>query len=187
MVAILVVALLAGGPPWPEPESELQDLYKAIHQAYLGPGHAIPSREAAQDYLQREWGSLRASAPGETLVVWGIDEAPFVRIHLRPYRDRGGASDSILAAFLRSGEVPVDSAGFRSAWGEVRESIRRGTLPFTRAEFDSLDAFLASRGYPAVHHSAAYTAAHRPAYRVVGRAEADRLLRALCGRRPRVD
>lgn len=176
---LLLLPLLVASPPAVDPGSELADIYKAVHQAYLGPGHAIPGREAAGAYLLREWAGLGVSAPEESLLVAGFPGAPFVRVHLRPYRDRGGTIDSLLAAFLRSGTVPVDSGAFREAWQGVGASIRRGDLPFAPAAYDSLEALLSSLGYPAIHHSAAYAAAHRPAYRVVARREAERLLRSL--------
>ncbi len=180
MILVLVLLVLAG-PLLEEPFAELQDLYKAVHQSFLGPEHAIPSREIAERYLRAEWAGLGPAAPGDTLLVTEIRGAPFVRLHLRGYRDRGGSIDSLLAAFLRSGAAPRDSARFRLTWEEVGERIRARGSRFEASAYDSLDARLSRLGYPAVHHSARYAAARRPAYRVVAREEAERLLRLLAG------
>lgn len=157
----------------------VEDLYKLLHQAYLGPGHAIPSREAAAAYLEREWAALEAAGPGEPLVEVLAEGAPFVRIHLRPFRDRGGTADSLLGAFLRSADVPIDSVSFKRAWSLARERIARGEIELSIAGYDSADAELRPLGFPAIHHSAAYQQHHRPAYRVVAAREVQRLQASL--------
>jgi hypothetical protein len=40
-------------------------------------------------------------------------------------------------------------------------------MPFAEAEIRELWLRMSDRGFPPVHHSAAYTEAYRPAYRVV--------------------
>jgi hypothetical protein len=153
----------------------IEDLYKLLHQAYLGPGHAIPSREAAEAYLQSEWADLGAPEAGEPLIEVLAEGAPFVRVHLRPYRERGGTADSLLGAFLRSAAVAKDSVSFERAWGLARERIARGEIPLSIAVYDSAEAELRPLGYPAIHHSAAYQKHLRPAYRVIAAREAQRV------------
>jgi hypothetical protein len=157
----------------------VEDLYKLLHQAYLGPGHAIPSREAAESYLRREWEGLGAARANEPLVETLAEGAPFLRVNLRPFRDRGGASDSLLDAFVRSASTPTDPAAFARAWGLARERIAWGEIPLRLADYDSLEARTRPLGYPAIHHSDCYDKRMTPAYRVVARREADRLLRDL--------
>ena len=109
----------------------VEDLYKLLHQAYLGPGHAIPSREAAASYLEREWAEIGAALPGEPMVEVLAEGAPFLRIHLRPFRDRGGKVDSLLDAFVRSASVKTDSASFHLAWRLARVRIATGEIPLS--------------------------------------------------------
>jgi hypothetical protein len=153
----------------------VEDLYKLIHHAYLGPGHAIPSREAAASYLDREWGEIGAALPGEPLIEVLAEGAPFVRVNLRPFRDQGGRIDSLLDAFVRSGSEKTDSVSFRLAWHLARLRIATGEIPLSVEAYDSLDAEVRPLGYPAIHHSAAYQERFRPAYRVVAAREAQRL------------
>jgi hypothetical protein len=154
----------------------IEDLYKLLHQAYLGPGHAIPSREAAESYLRREWEGLGATRASEPLIETLAEGAPFVRVHLRPFRDRGGTVDSLLEAFLRSASTQTDSVSFARAWTLARERIARGEIHLSLAGYDSLDALTRPLGYPAIHHSECYTVKTEPAYRVVAAREAERLL-----------
>jgi hypothetical protein len=155
----------------------VEDLYKLLHQAYLGPGHAIPSREAAASYLASEWAALGAPLPGEPLVEMLAEGAPFVRLNLRPFRDRGGTADSVLAVFLRSASVKTDSTSFRAAWALARARLMTGEIRLSVAAYDSVDAELRPLGYPAIHHSRTYEEHFKPAYRVIARLEADRLIR----------
>src|SRR3977135_1923629 len=36
------------------PEIDVSDVYKLLHQAILGPGHAIKNQKAAREWLERE-------------------------------------------------------------------------------------------------------------------------------------
>jgi hypothetical protein len=157
----------------------IEDLYKLLHQAYMGPEHAIPSREAAAAYLQAEWADLGEPVTGEPLTEVLAEGAPFLRVHLRPYRAGGGTADSLLDAFVRSAAVPKDSVTFVRAWGLAGQRIARGEIPLSVAAYDSADAELRPLGYPAIHHSAAYESHFRPAYRVIAVHEAERLLNSL--------
>lgn len=157
----------------------VEDAYKLLHQAYRGPDHAIHSPEAAAAWLREEWVSMGETRLGEALLESLLEVAPFVRVHLRPYRDLAGTPDSMLAAFLRSAEAPDDSLAFLQAWADLRGAIVEGRTPFTVSAYDTLDALAREHGYPAIHHSEAYRRSHAPAYRVLTRPEAKRLLRGL--------
>lgn len=170
-------------PGWITPADieffEVEDLYKYLHQAYMGPGHAIASKQEAEAYLREEWSSLGAAQPGEQLLEVIAQRGPFVRVHLRPYRDSGGSLDSLFEAFLQSAETQVDSAGFIEAWTRSGAMIRAGQLPFQPSAFEKLESVVKQQGYPAIHHSEGYLKRRNPAYRVLSRAEAERLLERL--------
>ncbi len=177
------VPAVAATPEWgrwiDRPDCGLEDVYKALHQAWRGPGHMIPSREMASAYLNREWKGLESTREGETLAETLVIGSPFLRLNLRPFHDAGGSADSLLEAFLRSAAAPTDSASFARAWLAVGKRCESGEIPFSRAAFDSIDALVRPAGYPAIHHSAAYTSRYRPAYRVLTNKEADRLMASL--------
>lgn len=167
-----------------EPAAEAQDAYKWLFQAARGGEHAALSEESARSWLLGEWATLGPAAPGEPLVVPLRPDRAIVRLNLRPYRDRGGGTDALLAAFLASARsFRPESALFVEAWRKLREVLsvdRHGKV--SPADFDELDRASEGLGWPARHHSPGYAEAHAPAYRVLSRDEAGRLVRALEGR-----
>jgi len=61
------------------------------------------------------------------------------------------------------------SERLRACWASLEAMAAAGSLPFSLADAEAFGRCAAGAGYPAVHHSAAYGAAYRPAYRVVAR------------------
>jgi hypothetical protein len=169
-----------------DPETRIEDAYKWLFQAASGGEHAIPDEESARSWLEQEWASLGKTLPGEPLEVPLRPDGALVRLNLRPYRDRGGNPDELLRAFLRSARSFAPEPGlFRASWAALGKALVAHPLgPLNEEEWRRLDAAMLVSGYPAVHHSRAYTAARHPAYRVLTKEEARRLLRSLEGRRP---
>ena len=147
------------------------DLYKFLHQAVYGPGHAIPNREAAAAWMEREIENLgpllEAELPCEALG----GEPPLVRINLRPFVARGDAADLLLDAFVASADLERGSPRrmdvVLSLAASYVQCAGRGELA---PELKTLTAELAKKGYPAIHHSESYVKAYHPAYRVVDEA-----------------
>ncbi|MGE5344575.1 MAG: hypothetical protein ACM3JH_01365 [Acidithiobacillales bacterium] len=169
-----------------DPETRIEDAYKWLFQAASGGEHAIPNEESARSWLEQEWESLGRTRPGEPLEVPLRPDGALVRLNLRPYRDRGGSPDELLRAFLRSARSFAPEPGlFRASWAALGKALAAHPLgPLNEEEWRRLDAAMRANGYPAVHHSRAYTSARHPAYRVLTKEEARRLLRSLEGRRP---
>jgi hypothetical protein len=147
-----------------------RDLYKLLHQAVAGPGHAIRNPQMAQDWLNREWDSLGMPLEGELLLEPLSDDGHLVRLNLRPWRAAGRDRDAVLEAFLRTAELvapPGDS--IRARMEEIRSchATLAGAAGLPPGKFDAFLAEKAVEGYPAVHHSEEYSAAYAPAYRVV--------------------
>ena len=150
------------------PEAEAADLYKFLHQAIYGPGHAIPDADAAASWLDRELEDLgpllEAEQPCEVLGGSPI----LVRVNLRPFAAGGGDAAALLDAFVvTAGEIH----GQPGQIGEAIEIVVRWLHSDGKKELaDSLEhlgAKLESKSYPAIHHSEAYIEAYRPAYRVI--------------------
>jgi hypothetical protein len=162
-------------------ETRIEDAYKWLFQAANGGEHAVPDEESARAWLEKEWASLDAAPSGELLVVPLRPDGAVVRLNLRPYRDLGGRTGALLDAFLRSARAfEPDSGLFRESWGALGERITSQPLgPLNRAEWQRLDAAMRAKGYPAVHHSRTYASTRRPAYRVLTKDEADRLVSRL--------
>jgi len=93
-----------------------------------------------------------------------------VRVHLRPFLAVGGNAAELLDAFVRTANgFGGSSERLVACWAGVEAMGAAGVLPFAGADARAFGRRMAAAGYPAVHHSAAYGAAYRPAYRVVAR------------------
>ncbi len=146
---------------------ELDDLYKLVQQAALGSEHAVTDEQAARDRLARELTEM-GPGPDEPLVDPISPDGVIVRVHLRTYARLGLASERLLQAFLRT------ACGFRGSVEDIERALteaerlaRDGLLPFERDAVTRFAARMGLAGFPAMHHSTAYRAAYRPAYRVV--------------------
>lgn len=153
------------------PKTQPDDLYKLLHQAAMGSGHAIPSREAARQWMTREIETLQSSGSDfldEPLIEPLSPNGRLVRVNLRPYVRAGGDPELLSDAFVLTAErFKGDSLALDRFCMRVVELTREDALPFSPSELEGRFAELKQQGYPAVHHSNEYADAYRPAYRVV--------------------
>lgn len=146
---------------------EVQDLYKLVFQAAMGSEHAVPDREVARQWLERELSTLEMSA-GEPLSEPLSPDGTLVRVNLRAFIDRGGDPEGLLAAFVTTADHFQGShERLERYWVEVEALARAGEIPFEAAEIQNLWTEMKSQGLPAVHHSPRYRERYHPAYRVV--------------------
>jgi hypothetical protein len=160
------------------PQSEILDVYKLLHQATFGPGHAIASKKAAREWLEQEVALLMPPSQ-EPLTESIHPEGQIVRLYLRPYLEQGGKVNLLLDAFVRSADqVRPDAALMAQRW-QVFDAACRSEAAWTQ-RFDRHEVVLFSRvrqheNWPAVHHSPTYETAYHPKYRVLTRSEAESL------------
>ena len=157
------------------PQMEIQDLYKLIFQASFGSEHEVGDFEVARGRLMRE---LRELTPGpeEPVADPVCPDGRIVRINLRPYLANGGDPAALFEAFVRTGrEYRGAGATLQRYWCYAERMATAGLLAFAPEALQGFFAKMRAAGFPAVHHSPAYTTAYRPAYRVV-------LRELLCGR-----
>lgn len=156
------------------PMAGAEDLYKFLHQAVYGPGHAIANREAATSWLEQEIGNLGPPLDNEESCEPLGGEPPLVRVNLRPFVAGGGDPRSLADAFVSSANEDRGSSHrmqvVLSLAASYVQCAGRGELA---PELKALSADLAQKGYPAIHHSEAYAEAYAPAYRVIDLAAAD--------------
>jgi hypothetical protein len=149
------------------PRMELTDLYKLLHQAALGAGHAIADPAHAHAALRSECASLEGS-DAEPVVDPISPDGQLARVHLRPYLAAGRDVDVLAQAFLATPQAHPGSrdklARFCACLGDLAEA---GGIPFARSQVDEYFAAIIVQDYPVVRHSPAYRTAYRPAYRVV--------------------
>jgi hypothetical protein len=150
------------------PEAEAADLYKFLHQAIYGPGHAIPDPDAAARWLDGELEDLGPPLVGEAACEVLGGRPILVRVNLRPFVTGGSDVTKLLDAFVATaGEVRGDSGQMGEAIEIVVRWLRSDSRGNLADALERLDAELAPKGYPAIHHSEAYVEAYHPAYRVI--------------------
>ena len=144
------------------PASQLQDLRKALYQSAFGCGHLVEDPSAAADWIRRE-AAESASADQEVERLDG----PWSRVPLGMLAD-GLTPETLAAAFAASAAIPgEDTHGLEQRLETLLALIRDRKLPFSLSDAKAeINAWRAA-GYPACHHSDAYRAAYRPAYRVL--------------------
>lgn len=149
------------------PAMQLEDVYKLLHQAALGPGHAVKDAVEARRRLQAEAASLDAGPAEPTRDVISPD-GKLARIHLRSFMAGGGDLARLGDAFVETANAwPASTEKLAKFCGCLADLASAGGIPFRREEVVDWFDGIAQAGYPAVRHSAAFSAAHKPAYRVV--------------------
>lgn len=169
-------------PKWKADKAvRIEDTYKWLYQATRGGEHAAPDRDGARRWLDGEWSSLGEPDKNEKLIDPLCPEGEIVRVNLRKFRSQGGTEVDILDAFLASAaEYRATESAFTDAWLELGKRLeKKGFGEITRTAWDRLDSEMKAKNYPAVHHSDDYNKLRKPAYRIVTKAEADKLLKQL--------
>ena len=89
--------------------------------------------------------------------------------------------EDLAFAFIESArEFRGNELDFRAAWSELGLQVARAPVgKLTWQEWRRLDEAMSAKNYPAIHHSAAYTKARKPAYRVITQAAAGKLRKTL--------
>ena len=149
------------------PNMAPQDVYKLSYQASLGNEHLMTDTSTLRRYLLTELASVEASANEPVMEALTAD-GELVRLNLRPFKAAHGNPEELLRATLETARTFKNSEEQLEKWLQTIERYN----PEQRWRFsqDSLKAFVQKMrrdGYPSVHHSDAYAAAYRPAYRVI--------------------
>jgi hypothetical protein len=177
---LLVETVATGGEP--------RDVYKLLYQGIMGPAHAASDPAEMRAWLRGECEQLAIEpeppAPSPPVMEPVRPDSQLVRIHLRPLLrqiDRGVAPDRrerardealerLAAAFCRTAETWHGDVGeVCRLWHSAVADRALWTDPARQRAAAGLSAELAAQGWPAVHHSSAWTDRHAPHYRVVAR------------------
>lgn len=145
------------------PKASAADLYKFAHHGIMGSEHAVRDTAPVRAWMTRELSQLAAGSIVRThpvndpLVEVLPPDGRFVRIHLRPFVQARGDTESLLQAFIATANgARGDTARFACAESALGTAAARELFAEQRR-----------KGFPAVHHSPGYEAAYGPAYRVV--------------------
>ena len=141
------------------------DLYKLLHQAERGSEHTLTDGRAESQWLDRELAHL-GPGPIEPLIDPIRADGQLVRIHLRPWLERGLDPATLLEAFLQTARRwQASSTGLEAALHSAESLAEQLGLPVEAVA--KCAARMKPLGFPAVHHSRTFEAEYRPAYRVV--------------------
>ncbi|PWB51592.1 MAG: hypothetical protein C3F13_14250 [Anaerolineales bacterium] len=150
------------------PLMELQDAYKLIYQAVLGPEHLIGSPEEFSRYLELEYASLQADAAQHLFEPIRADGSLF-RLNLRAYKARElGLAGLVTPLMMTAQFIQGTQSELRLTWGSFTQLCLQGYVRhFEPEEVELLDWQLIEQDFPALHHSEAYRRLYQPAYRLV--------------------
>ena len=149
------------------PAMQLDDIYKLLHQAALGPGHAVDNPVAARKRLDQEIEALGdgSAEPNQDIIS---PDGRLGRVHLRSYLAAGGDADALHRAFVETANsYPASADKLAKFCGCLGDLAAAGGIPFVQEVVLAYFGKIAQAGYPAIHHSEAFREAYRPAYRVV--------------------
>ncbi len=149
------------------PAMQLDDIYKLLHQAALGPGHAVDNPAAARKRLDEE---LAALGSGHTEPVKDVisPDGRLARVHLRSFMAAGGKPEALHRAFVETANsYPASPDKLAKFCGCLGDLAAAGGIPFKQQEVVAYFDAISRNGYPAIHHSEAFRNAYQPAYRVV--------------------
>lgn len=149
------------------PESNVQDIYKFLHQAAFGSEHAVKNIDAVKKWMDSEIAGLDNSIEDE-LVNYLSADRKIVRVNLRPYLKAGMDVSLLLNAFIKTANEYKGSAEtFTRYWNEAILIAEKGKYNFNSKEMKSFYSEYEKLGFPAMHHSDKYSTAYKPAYRVI--------------------
>lgn len=149
------------------PDMRVQDVYKLLHQAALGSGHAVNDEASAREWLERELAEM-GPGPDDPLLDPISPDGEIVRVHLRPYLRLGKDPRALLTAFVRTANEWPGSMEILQGYGKAAlQPANLKNWPIRGDEIESFFAHMEALGFPAVHHSDVFLRQYRPAYRVV--------------------
>jgi hypothetical protein len=151
------------------PRMEVDDVYKLCHHASMGSEHAITDKKSVEDWLHRELQNM-GGGPEEPLVDEIASDGRIIRVHLRPYFEARDDPKALLDAFIKTAYEFKKNEGLMVAyWNVLDEMAAADALPKSLKDYNEFFTRMQLNGFPAVHHSAEYEKAYRPAYRVIAR------------------
>ena len=149
----------------------LQDVYKLLYQGVFGAEHLLKDIKQAKVFLNKEWHRVVADK-NESLLEAVSSDGEIVRANIGRCKAEGISVKALWQAFYQSARrVRADRTDFERIWLQFTALCASGELPYDAEIAAQFGKACSAAGWPAKHHSAAYRAANKPAYRVVLRSE----------------
>jgi len=158
------------------PQSSLQDIYKSFFQDEFGPGHLVENVSYAREYFDLEL---------EEMVSQGRHNAEpcgtgknFYRVPMDLVKDGIIPEEDYFSAFLESASsfTTPDVIAWKQQWNEIVGIVEKmdHDIPNFKEDKEALSKWL-DQGETVVHHSQVYNNQYDPHYRIMGKAQWEKL------------
>ena len=163
------------------PQSTLQDVYKSFYQDKFGPGHIIPDRASAEEYLRYELSTMEEDTDTLLFEDTGTGDS-YVRVSLRLVADGKMDFDEYLDSFI-SGAVPVTEDAleeWKAEWPLIADAAGKFGLDGYDRDRAAIDSLLNVGGSQyTMHHSRRFNEYYHPHYRIMRKDIANNIINKL--------
>ncbi len=145
------------------PQLQTEDIFKFIYQSAFGCEHLIENENTVLKYILNEYeaGKSNKSALTEKL------GDKYSRVHLT-WLNKGLSAQTLAKLFYLSSKTKAVGESLLLQMLDVTQKlIIDGKFPIRYDEFSEKLLSWKNKGYPALHHSEAFSSIYRPAYRVI--------------------
>lgn len=148
------------------PKMKIEDLGKFFYIGKMGNSHMLEDIDLAKRKLSFELLSVIAGND-EPLFEEISPDGEMVKLNLRPYKERNGTSDLLLAAMAETAEIfEPDKDEYLKICDELLEMTKEKELPFTQKAVKEFIKNVKDDLKP-IHHSKEFEEEYKPAYRVI--------------------
>lgn len=142
------------------------DVIKLCYQAAFGAEHLLEDREAAFQYLTKEYDQVQPD--GAEPLYEAISEG-VCRVNLRAWKSRNLPLEWLFLMFVETDVQPYQGGKemFQECLRDAGQLANENVFGFHRARWEEFLKDYPAEEPVAVHHSEAYRRAEKPAYRLV--------------------
>jgi hypothetical protein len=149
------------------PKMKIEDMGKFIYLGTMGNSHTLEDIETAKRKLNFELLSVIARND-EPMYEELTPDGDIIKLNLRPYKDKNGTSELLLAAMAETAESYTPNLDkFKEYSKELLELTKEKILPFTQKSVKEYLKQIEDKKFQPIHHSEEFTKLFRPAYRVI--------------------
>lgn len=146
------------------PSARPGDVIKMLYQAARGAEHLLMDTARARTYFDQEYAATPADAALPLLEPLSEHAA---RANLGAWKASGLPAEWLFRAFVNMATLSLDGDALLARYTADAAEVIRELQPFSLAAWEEALASWHAAGTPAVHHTDAYRAAEKPAYRIV--------------------
>jgi hypothetical protein len=149
------------------PKMTIQDIYKLIYQAAMGPEHLLKDKKIAYEKLRDEINKLNIHFSQPILEeIDPLDQ--IVRLNLVPFKENQGNPERLMEAFYQTAVTfKASTENLKTYFTEIILMAEEINLSFKTNEIQTFFRMIQKCNFPPMHHSKRYKKAYQPSYRLV--------------------